>query len=386
MNCTRLIAAALSLLSFCALPAWAESSPGEFGDEFGKDVIREGVIDQDVYLAGERVDVRAQVNGDVVAAGGQVRIDNRVSGDIIAAGGRVEILAEVLDDVRAAGGEITVGNSVQGDVIAAGGHVRIEPSASVGERAWLAGGEIEVDGHVVKELRAAGGEITLSGRIDGDVTLIADSIRILPTAHIAGNLVYRAAQAAHISEQAVISGNITRLPFEHGGEGHDHGMSLIFLLALFVTGTVFYVLYPHFAVATVGTLGERPGASLGLGLVVLFVTPPLAMLLMITLIGGILGAVILVLYLLMLLAGFVTGMLFLGDGLLRITRQPRDAARGRRVLSLATAFLILWLLGFIPVIDTLLIFAATVLGTGALKLQMYRMYMAYREVEAGTPE
>ena len=69
MICTRLIAASLSLLSFCALPAWAESAHDEFGDEFGKDVVREGVIDQDLYLAGERVDARAEVNGDVVAAG-----------------------------------------------------------------------------------------------------------------------------------------------------------------------------------------------------------------------------------------------------------------------------------------------------------------------------
>ena len=385
MICTRLIAASLSLLSFCALPAWAESAHDEFGDEFGKDVVREGVIDQDLYLAGERVDARAEVNGDVVAAGGHVRIDNRVTGDVLAAGGRVEILAHVLDDVRAAGGEITIGNSVQGDVVAAGGHVRIEPSASVGERAWLAGGEIEVDGHVAKELRAAGGEITLSGQIDGDVTLIADSIRILPSAHIAGNLVYRSAQEAHISEQAVIAGNVTRLPFEHGAEHNGHGIALICLLALFITGTVFYILYPHFAVATLRTLGERPGPSLGLGLVVLFVTPPVVMLLMITVIGGVLGAVMLLLYLLMLLMGFLTGMFFLGDVLLRLARQSPEVARGRRVLSLAAAFFILWLVGFLPVIDTVLIFGATVLGSGALKLQLYRMYKAYGEVEAGTP-
>jgi len=381
MNCTRLIAASLSLLWFCALPASAESTH----DGFGKDVIREGVIDQDLYLAGKRVDVRAQVNGDVVAAGGQVRIANQVTGDVIAAGGRVEILAHVLDDVRAAGGEITIGNSVEGDVVVAGGHVRIEPSASVGERAWLAGGEIEVDGHVTKELRAAGGEITLSGRIDGDVTLIAESVRILPSARIAGTLTYRSEQEAHISEQAVIAGNVTRLPFEHGAEHNGHGTALVGLLALFITGTVFYLLYPHFAVATLRALGERPGASLGLGLVVLFVTPPVAIILMITVIGGVLGAVILLLYLLMLLMGFLTGMLFLGDGLLRLARQPHEVSRGRRLLSLAMAFFILWLVGFLPVIDTVLIFAATVLGTGALKLQMYGMYKAYREVERGTP-
>lgn len=356
----------------------------ELHDAIGKDVIREGIINNDIYIAGERVDVRARVDGDVVAAGGEVHIANQVSGDVIAAGGRVDIRAQVLDDVRAAGGEVTINNRVNGDVIAAGGHIRLDQSASVGERAWLAGGEIEVDGHVGKELRAAGGDIVLAGLIDGDVTLIAESIQILPTARITGNLIYRSTHEADISSQAVITGNITHLPIEHGGERHGGGLSLLALLALFITAVMFYLIFPHFAHAALRTLGERPGASVGLGLAILFVTPPVIMLLMITVIGSVFGTVIFLLYTLMLIMGFLTGMLFFGNILLRLARQPQETTRGKRLLSLAAAFIILWLLGFLPVIGGLLCFIAMVLGTGALKLQMYRMYKAYRKVESGT--
>jgi len=90
---------------------------------------------------------------------------------------------------------------------------------------------------------------------------------------------------------------------------------------------------------------------------------------------------VLLLYLPMLLAGFLTGMLYFGSVLLRLARQPLDEGRGKRILSLGAAFLLLWLAGFLPVVGTILILVTTLLGTGALKLQMIRMYNTYREVE-----
>jgi len=384
MTFSRLFAAFIPLLLLCAVPATGTFADNDkLFDEFDEQVIREGVINQDIYLAGERVEVRARVNGDVVAGGGQVLIENQVNGDVIAAGGRVDIRAQVFDDVRAAGGEITISNRVNGDVIAAGGHIRLDKSAAVGERAWLAGGEIEVDGLVDKELRAAGGEIVLSGLINGDVTLIADSIRILPTARIAGNLIYRSAETADISDQALIAGNVTRLPMEHTEEYGVHGGTLIGLLALFVAGTVLYLIYPHFSHATLRILSERSGVSLGLGLVVLFVTPPVIMILMATVIGSVLGIVTLLLYPLTLLMGFLAGMLFFGDLLLRLVRKSHEPTRGRRVASLAASLLIVWLAGFLPLLGGLLVFAAILLGSGALILQTYKMYKAFRRVESG---
>jgi len=352
-----------------------------FAHEVGKVVNHEGVIDQDLYSAGERVNVRARVNGDVVVAGGQVRIDNQVSGDVIAVGRRVDIAASVLDDVRAAGGEVIVQNRVDGDFVAAGGHILLEQSAVVGERAWLAGGEIDIDGRIGKELRAAGGEVVLTGQVNGDVTLYADSVHILPTARISGNLLYHSAHEADISGAAVINGKVTHVPVERDGGHHGNGGALLGVMALFTTGAALYLMYPHFALATLGALGERPGTSFGLGLVVLFVTPPVAILLMISVVGSILGLLVLLLYLPILLAGFLTGMLYFGSGLLRLVRQPLDDRRGRRVLSLAGAFILLWLSGFVPTVSTILILVATLFGTGALELQMIRMYRTYREVE-----
>jgi len=379
MPCLRLIAVTLALLSAYTLPAAIATA-----NDAGKIIIHEGIINEDLYSAGERVDIRAQVNGDVVAAGGHVRIDNQVSGDIIAAGGRVDIGAQVQDDVRVAGGEITISNRVDGDVIAAGGHVRLERSAVVGERAWLAGGDIEIDGDVEKELRAAGGNITLSGRINGDVQLITDSLRILPTAQINGNLEYQSPLPATIASQAFIAGTITHSPIEHERSHPDRFGSLVFLLMLLITAAVYYLIYPHFAQGTLITLGQRPGASFGLGLALLFLTPPLIALLMVTVIGSLIGVVILLLYPVLLFTGFLTGMLFVSDGLLRLTNQAQGVARGKLILALTAAFLLLWLLGFLPVIGPLLVFAALLFGSGALLLKLYQLYNAYREVQGET--
>lgn len=377
MPCPRLIAVTFALLSWCALPFDVAVA-----NDVGKIIIHSGVIDEDLYSAGERVEVHAQVNGDIVAAGGQVRIDNQVSGDIIAAGGRIDISARVLDDVRTAGGEITISNRVDGDVIAAGGHIRLERSASVGERAWLAGGDIEVDGNVEKELRAAGGNVTLSGHVNGDVLVFADTLRILPTAQITGNVTYHSTRQATVDKQSIITGTITHVPIEHDRDHPGRFGKLVGMLVLFIAAATFYLVFPHFTLGTMTTLGERPAASFGLGLALLFITPPVIALLMISVIGSVIGAVILLLYPVLLLAGFLIGMLFAGNSLLRLAKQAQNAARSKNILALAVAFLLLWLLGFLPVVGTLLVFTAILFGSGAVILKLYQLYNAYRKVES----
>lgn len=376
MSCPRLIAVSLALLSLCALPVTPV-----LANAIGEVVVHDGIIEEDLYSAGERVEVHAEVNGDVVVAGQQVRIDNQVNGDVLAAGARLDIGAAVLDDVRVVGGEISVSNRIDGDLLAAGGHLRLEHGAAVGGRAWLAGGDIEVNGNVGRELRAAGGDITLAGQINGNVLIIADTLHILPSARINGNLEYRAAHEADIADPTVISGTVTFIPVEEYREHPGRGGALFGLLVLFITATVYYLLCPHFSLGTVTTLSARPGASLGLGLALLFITPPLIILLLVTMLGSVLGFMLLLLYPLLLLAGFMTGMLWFGDLLLRVARRVQDAGRGRRILSLTGAFLLLWLLGFLPLLGPLLVLAALLLGSGALLLKLYQQYCAYREME-----
>ena len=344
--------------------------------ETGEAVRIQGAITEDVYAAGVTVDVLATVEGDLVVAGGRVTVGERVSGDIIAAGGSVNIRANIGDDVRLAGGDVVISSAVGDDAIIAGGNVTLALDGRINGRAWLSGGRIDVAGTVGRELKAAGGRIVLSGRVNGDVKLRGGAISILDSAIIDGNLVYRSPREAEIASGAKIHGTISYEPVKrHIGAivAAVAGVGIVVLLSLIVTGSVLFLIFPRFTETVVTTIRSEPWKSLGLGLAVFAATPVLMGVLFMTVIGWLPAIVIGALYMLMLLAGFLSGAFYVSSiapGL----RGRSEVSRIRRLLFFAVALIVLMLLGLVPLLGALLLFALMLLGAGSLMLGMYRAY------------
>lgn len=365
--------------------AWLFTTPVLAAYQAGGDVLWTDPIDSNLYLAGDSVRLHAPAGADVAAAGGRVIIQQRVGGDLLAAGGQVEVRGTVDDDVRVAAGQVRLGSAIAGEAIAAGGHVWLQPEARVGGRAWFAGSSVDVDGHVAGELRVAGKEVTIAGIIDGDALVHADTLRILPGARIGGRLDYRSSAAAEIAPDASIAG-----PVKHHQSDSPPipvrapvWVSMLWGIAVVTVTAIVYVLaVPRFAIDAADTLGERPWASLGLGIAVLFATPPVAILSMVTVLGALVGLVLLLLYVLMLLLGFFTGILFVGRTLL--LRPIGRAGSGSILLSITAsivATLLLALLMLIPVAGTVLVTVVLISGLGAVTLRLFRVRQSQMLVE-----
>ncbi|MGD2074586.1 MAG: hypothetical protein PVI91_15910 [Gammaproteobacteria bacterium] len=348
--------------------------------EAGEAVTVAGNVEEDQYLAGGTVDVLGAVTGDVLAAGGRVSIDGAVSGDVMAAGGSVSLRGDVADDVRLAGGDVTLLSAVGNDAAAAGGRVLLGPGGTVGGRAMLAGGSIEVRGRVEGELRAGGGRILLDGTVRGNAQLAGRRVELGPNAVIEGNLTYYSARSAIIDDDARVMGTISQRPYpgpRPPSEAVEAVVRTLLLVTLAVAGAVFYLLFPRFAVAAGSTLRSAPWMSLGLGFLGFFVIPALIAVLWVSVIGFWLALLVMAFYFILLVTGFLTGVFALGDGvLLRMARQEAEPSKGARVAALLLSLLALTLLGFVPLLGGLLIFAVLLLGLGSLQLQLYRMYRA----------
>jgi len=351
--------------------------PPLFAQVAGEAVRIQGAIDEDVYATGRTVDILATVQGDVVAAGGHVAVGERVNGDVMAAGGVVSVSADVADDVRLAGGDVTISGTIGDDAIAAGGNVTLTPDSTVNGRAWFAGGRIDVAGTVGKELRATGGQIVLSGRVKGDVTLAGDIISILDGAIVDGDLVYRSPRAAEIASGAQVRGTTRYEPIERSTGAivaAVAGTGIVGLLSLIVTGSALYLLFPRFIGTAMSTIHTEPWKCLGLGLAVFAATPIVISVLLFTVIGWLPAIVIAALYLILLLAGFLTGVLYAGDLGRRVLKRG-EATRFGQLWSFAVALIVVTLLGFVPLLGTLLLFALLLAGAGSVKLGLYRAYV-----------
>jgi len=353
-------------------------APLLLAQEAGEVVIKRGTVEDDMYAAGRRVEVMADVQGDVVAAGKFVSIDQVVAGDVLAAGETVTIRAQVKDDVRAAGRAVTVAGPVAGHVVAAGEIVDIAPAVTIGGWAWLAGREVNMAGKVAGELKVAAQTVIVSGEVGSNVEIMAEEIRIMDGARIGGDLIYRSNREPDIADGAWIAGDTIAgpLPYE---EPEGKGAGVVFLIALWVAAVAYFLLFPVFSMAGVDGLRRSPLTALGVGVTGLFAIPFIILLLFITVIGGLVAILLLAGYLVSLLLGLLSGVIFVGDAGLRLAGRAETAGKGIRVLSFAIALAVILLLQLVPVLGTLMMFVVFMGGFSAFHLLLWRTYAGNRE-------
>jgi hypothetical protein len=346
----------------------------------GQTVIKREPIEHDYYAAGETVHIAGPVSGDVVIAGQRLTIDGPVSEDVIAAGEVVNLNSDIGDDVRAAGRVVQINATVADHLVAAGETVTLGPQSRIGSWAWLAGRRIEVLGRVGQELKVGGNEVIIAGEIGGDVTVMAERVQVLDEAVIKGSLQVQSRNPPEIASGARILGDVTHLPMPEVEPVPVIKfillVGLVYLAGLVLTGIVYYLMFPHFSVATARQIEQAPLASLGLGFVVLLIGPLLIFALFITGVGFLLGLLFAAAYFLMVITGGLTGVIYLSDVTLRRLFKKEAAGKGAMVLTLIGAFLVLGLVQLIPLLGSLAVFLLTVLGIGALKYQFWQQYQA----------
>lgn len=344
----------------------------------GEVIIKRGMVDDDIYLAGAQVDLYATVNGDVVVAGGQLNLEGNIKADVTAAGGAISLRGSVADDARLAGGEVRVSAQIGDDLVAAAGRVHLSPVANIAGRAWLSGGDIRVDGQVAEELRAAGGRVVISGTINGNVELWAEQIIIEETAVIAGSLHYKSAHQADIATGARIDGEVVHTPVEIQMKPVIASIiiaSLVILFSLIVTAVLIFLLFPDYSQRVSQSLRDQPWQSLAIGLAVLAGAPLLMVILFSTVLGTWLALIVLAMYLVILLLGYFAGALSVGNAGLALLRKT-EVSKALRATALAVAIIVLAVINLLPLLGSLFNWLVLLAGTGALSRQLYLAYRA----------
>jgi hypothetical protein len=340
----------------------------------GSDSVARALSGRNVYAASGSVRLAVPVEGDYVGAGGSVTIDAPVKGDAFAVGGSVDVHGPIGDDLRG------------GELIAAGGNVVLGPAALVERGALLNGGRISVEGKIVGNLRANAQRIVLNGEVTGDARLVAEQIELGPKARVGGALSHASRDFTQ-ADTAVVAGTVSRdeaasAPRERSDERHhamrwDSGQAswagrVLGYFGLLAAGALWVLLFPKFSAAAPDEIRRSPGLSLAIGLAVLAGVPVLAVLLFISLLGIPLGIAAFALYPLLLLLGYLAGVLF-------VAQRARQAINGatpptfRTTIGfVALALLIVMLVSGLPVVGPLAVFVTTIAGLGACVLEWHR--------------
>ena len=321
------------------------------------------------FAAGSEVIVAGTVKGDAYVAGGMVQIDGTVEGDLLVAGGSVVVNGKVLEDVRATGGTIEFNGSVGKNVTAGGGTVRVGKSGNIGGGLLAGAGTVIVSGNVAHEVRVGSGEMTVTGTIGGDCDFGGDNLTVMEGSRVAGNL---HAWVGDTSKVQIAPGTVvgtTKISLEteeamKAPTGPTFGVfgNILWILSILATALVMTLLFPGVVNGVSTTILKKPGMSILWGVLAFIVSPIVALLLLITIIGIPLGLLLLTIYLWLLYLTQLTFGILLGQ----VVFKSGGKTGWQLYWPLAVALIAVELVALIPYVGFLVRLFAILFGMGAL--------------------
>ncbi|HEX8916901.1 MAG TPA: hypothetical protein VF898_00220, partial [Chloroflexota bacterium] len=321
------------------------------------------VVNDDLYTAGQNVNMNGTVTGNLLAAGGNVNVSGHVGGSVMAAGGTITINGVVHDSVIVLGGDLRISGRIGKDVTMLGGTLTLLPGSIAGRDVLTAAGSTVVHGTVSRNLRTTGGTLDLrSGAVIG------------------GDLIYRGTTKPTIPPGVTVLGQV-----RHEAGGTFFGWSgsgipwfnipgyivwLRGLVGLLALGLLLVWLAPRYTRRTVKNLETRWLASLGWGFAVLICTPILAALIFVVglFIGGWwLGVIALFTYLVALvLAATIAGL----------TAVDLVATHGTQPIPLWAAMILgvvfVMLITLVPVVGWAMLALGTIWALGGLTMAVFQ--------------
>lgn len=372
----RLLLIGALVCGLAAVPVVAQAATSRAGDLVT--VSRGQVVKDDLYAAGETVTITGTVEGDVVAAGSDVTVAGRVTGSVWAAGSTVRVTGRVDGSVRAAGSDVTVTGNVGRDVLFLGSDADIARSSRVAGDVLGYAGQVTIAGSVGRNVEIGADTLLVSGTVGGSVNAdTGDGFRLADTARISGDVTYTGTEELAREKGARVGGSVDFTKQEQEQRSFAdrlNGQVFWFLAAvLLLLGILLYA--RRGAVRVSALVTGRPGVSLLAGIGFVLVTPLLAGILLISLVGLPLSLFTVFGYALVLYSAKVFVALAVGGAIVRKLPDRFWPVFGAGTLGLA----IYYVLTAVPVVGPLVMIGTAVFGTGAQLLLFKELYEANRK-------
>lgn len=357
------------LAALCAfVPASADAGPIiRSGETISVDASQ--VLTGDFYGLAGIVTISGEAREDAYVAGGTVTVNAPVRGDLTVAGGSVQVHGAVGDDVRVVGGDVTIAESVQGDVIMVGGLLTILSTATVEGDVIFLGGEAVLEGNVNGSVHGKAERARINGAVGGDITITAGSLLTLgDNADVMGSITYESRSDLVRAQDARVGGDIRKVGTLPVAERNFLRMYLTAVIVLaFTTFSLYFIARSRFA-SLVHTATENPGLSGLVGLGILFMTPFMASVFLVSIVGSLLGGVILIAYALFVMLAVVLSGAVLGLLGRKVLFKKNEVTLGSTLFGVA----LFAALGLVPYVGGLLLLACLSVTLGALGMALYR--------------
>ena len=361
----------LLLLIICLIPLTvAKAADTKAGDNIY--IAKGEIMDGNLYAAGQTITIDGTVSGDVIAAAQNITINGRVEGDVIAAAQNITINGEVGGNVRIAGNSLTINGTVTRNVNTFGANVIFGSDSHVGWDVYLAGANIETRGAIDGSLSGWADKILITGKIGKDIDLkltrgnTDQKLTIEPEAIINGDVTYTSKNTAAISDQANITGKVTQqIPQIKKNNVFLTWLweKLFAIFAAIVVGLFLIFFSKNITTKVIAKMEEKPTKLIFPGLIIMFILPPIALVLAFTLIGIPLALIIGTWWITSMYTAKIMAAILVGK---IIIEKISKSKKTNLLLPLIIGVVLCWLLFAIPFIGWILGLIAIWFGLGGL--------------------
>ena len=318
------------------------------------------VINSMLYSTGTDIKIEGTINGDLFCFGQNITISGIVLGDIYCAGQNITFTGNASGSVRLAGQDITYSGKSLGSVSLAAQKVKVQNSTDIGRDLLIAADNTNVDGKIGRDASIAANNATISGTIGRDLGGRYQFLTLAPSANVKGSIDYTSNNDLLKSSSTQVGGEISRrnVAAKSGTQLPSIYVfaAYVFISLLIVSLTV-VLIFPKLFTKTTKEISERTGATIGKGLLTLFIAPIVLILITATLVGIPLAGLAFAVWLVIL---FLSGPIFAYYVGHKITKGKHSPFM--TMLAGSTVVLLLYL---IPIVNAIIGLVVGVVGSGA---------------------
>jgi len=408
-------------LGLAAVLILAFTSPTRAAEFRGGDhvvIAADEVIDDDLFVSGNKIEINGTVTGDLFATGSEVTVDGQVGGSAFISGFSMSVAGKIEGSLYSGAYSLTVerGADIGRNLYFGGFSLTVEEGSSVGRSVYTGTYQTVIDGDVEGDVNASTSALVIGGSVGGDVTgevseadggastvfpgfpgsapILSPGLDISDSADIGGAVDIQVSERDQPDPGSTVLRFVGRTVRDRLGE---------FIAVLLIGGLLLW-LWPAAMLLPRKEAKERPLPSAGWGcasVIAVYVLLPIAAVLVVVfallgglitlgqLFGDILGIGGSTLALFFFAFGFVLSIVtkaivaFLG-GRLILERLMKDFSGSgwANFGALALGMFIYEILRVIPFFGWLLSVVVTIVGLGAIAIVLRNRYMPQKTAEA----
>lgn len=321
-------------------------------------------IDRTLFTSGNNVNIGGTINGDVYCAGQNVTISGTVKGDVFCTAQTINISGKVEGSIRLAGQSVVLSGVVGGSATVAAQTFLIEKDGVV-QRDLLGGTQnLTINGLVGRDLAAGASIVAVNGQVGRDIIGGVDTLTVGSVGRVGGNLRYTSDNNPTVDVGGQIVGTVNITPPKSAQTNNPSPLTFTFFgflytfITMLLVAVVLALLFPGAFNRLSAKAIKSPGRIALTGLIGVIVVPVLVGILLVSVIGSLLGALALLIWLVVvMLSGPFVGYM-LGRLILRHTNQP--------VINMLMGAGLLLVLYFIPILGFFVMLSVYIFGVGML--------------------